>query len=448
MITGRRGSPGATKGASPAAVREVARRVPPKNGKATKSAGAASSNLKPCIAYLVIDFARPMGWFSPLGLIKPGMLVGIWGFAAVVSRGMRRPIPRPLWYMIAFLPWMALHVPFATNNAWAFFGFRDFTILVLGCVLPLAMLPRHLQDVQQLATVYVLCHVPTAIHGLLHAGTGLDGWMGDENDLALALNAAIGVGVYLLTDARRFGRKLMLVASLGLMVAAVVATKSRGGFLGIAGLALYMLFAGPKRGRILLAILLAAVCLVALAPPSYWKEVRSIETAGEKGDTGEARIYLWKMGWRMFLDHPIFGVGTGNFGAHTPEYENVERSEVEGQHSWGRAAHSLYFTLIPEQGLVGIVIFLALLIWIFHTGGRLRGEGRKAPNDPDAVAAGLLAAGLTSGIVALLITGVFLSVLFYPVLWVLTGMLAALDAVRRESAASTGADPHLPPRTR
>jgi len=337
----RRGIPGATTGPGPL---------------------AAPWSLKPCIAYLMIDFGRPMAWFPPLGLIKPGMLVGIWGFAAVLSRGMRREIPRPLWYMLAFLLPMAFNVPFAVNNALALWGFEDFAILILGGVLPLAMLPRDLRDVRQLATVYVLCHVPTAIHALMHAGVGVGGWMGDENDVALALNAAIGVGVYLLIETRGFFRRLLLGGSLGVMVAGVVATKSRGGFVGFATLGLYMLLVGPKRGRILLAIVLAAVCLAAFAPPAYWAEVRSIDGAEKKGDTGEQRFYFWGMAWRMFLDHPIVGVGTNNYGIVAPAYESRERAEFEGEHIWGRVAHSLYFTLIPEQGLVGIAIFSALVI--------------------------------------------------------------------------------------
>ena len=393
-------------------------------------------SLKPCIAYIMIDFGRPMAWIPALGLIRPGMLVGIWAFAATLSRGLRREIPRPLWYMFAFLALMAFHVPFAMNNAWAFWGFQDFAILVLGGVLPLAMLPRDLRDVRRLATVYVLLHIPAAIHGLMNSGDGPGGWMGDTNDLAFALNPAIGVGVYLWNETRESSRKVLLLVSLGVLVAGVVSTNSRGGFLGMVTLCLYMLLAGPKRKRVLLVIVLAVVSLAAFAPPSYWARIQSIDGAQNQGDTGEDRLYMWGLGWKMFLDHPIIGVGTRNYGIRAPEYEDRERAEFGGEYLWGRVAHSLYFTLIPEHGLVGIAIFSALIIWIFRTGYRLRREGLRARDDPDAVAAGLLATGLLSGIVGALITGVFVAVLYYPVFWVLTGLLAALDAVRQEAAKS------------
>jgi hypothetical protein len=48
----------------------------------------------------------------------------------------------------------------------------------------------------------------------------------------------------------------------------------------------------------------------------------------------------------------------------------------------------------------------------------------------------------------MLITGIFLAVLYYPVLWVLAGMLAGLDAVQQESAKAVAAAPRALPRTR
>ena len=116
--------------------------------------------------------------YSVLGFVLALLLVAAGGYgflqtnsgkawlAATLSRGLRRQIPRPLWYMFAFALLMAFDVPFAVNNAWAFWGFRDFTTLVLGGVLPLAMLPRDLRDVRRLATVYVLCVAPERLEQL------------------------------------------------------------------------------------------------------------------------------------------------------------------------------------------------------------------------------------------------------------------------------------------
>jgi O-antigen ligase len=196
----------------------------------------------------------------------------------------------------------------------------------------------------------------------------------------------------------------------------------------MAALGLFVLLAGPHRFRVLLCLLLAVAGLYLFAPATYWDEVRSIETAGETGDTGEARMYLWGMAWRMFLDHPIFGVGTRNYGIQAPYYEDVVRADLGGFHSWGKVAHSLYFTLLAEQGIAGALMFVAVIVWCARAVAKLRRRGRSNPDHASCRSAALQATGLSAGIFAFLITGAFLTVVYYPLFWVLTALLASLDA--------------------
>jgi O-antigen ligase len=199
-------------------------------------------------------------------------------------------------------------------------------------------------------------------------------------------------------------------------------------------LALFLFIIGPHRKALLGFTIAAAIGLSAFAPPSYWEEVKSIRTAGNKGDTGETRLYFWGIGWRMFLDHPILGVGTYNYGIRAPEYQDPYRVAWRS-HTWGRVAHSLYFTLLPELGLVGTVLFGAILVWCLRVWRRLRRLGRGAPDDPYLRTGALAASGLAAGVVGTLVTGAFLSVLYYPVLWILVALLAALDASVEEALA-------------
>jgi len=399
---------------------------------ARAAAGSAAAGLGPCLAYLAVDFGRPQAWFPFLEPLRLGMLAAIWGLIAVI-RHKSRPIPRPIFYMLGLAAVMAWNVPFARNNRWAFWGFQDFIILVVGFVLPLAILPRTLAAVRLLLTFYFFLHIPMAIHGMLHGGYGTGGWIGDQNDLALALNVAIGVGLYLMLETKSTLRKILIAVTIGVLIAGVVATESRGGFVGLASLGLFLLLAGPHRIRVLFAMLLAVAGLFLFAPPTYWDEVRSIETAGEPGDTGEQRMYLWGLAVDMFKDHPVFGVGTRNYGIEAPFYEDVIRSDVGGYHVWGRVCHSLYFTLIAEQGIVGSLFFVLTLLWSTRTFWKLRRRAKRVL-DQSSRTTMLLATGLYSGLFAYLITGAFLTVLYYPVMWVMVAFLASLDAVTEKPA--------------
>ena len=178
--------------------------------------------------------------------------------------------------MFGMLAVMALNVPFAVNNYWALMGFKDFSVQVLGYVLPLSVLPNSVSSVRKLLYAYVLFHVPTAIHGILHKGTGLQGWMGDENDLALVLNAALAVAVYLFFETRRMWTRLLLGSSMLLFLTTVVMTKSRGGFVGLILLGLYLVLTGPLRFRLIVLVVAVALAMAMFAPASFWEEMGPI----------------------------------------------------------------------------------------------------------------------------------------------------------------------------
>ncbi len=394
------------------------------------SAKSGSGGLAPGLFYILVEFARPVAWIAPLALIRPGVLAALWGFGAVVN-GDRRPIPRGVRYILIFLAVMAWNIPWAVNNRYAYNGFRDFGLMVVGGVLPLALLPKGLDGVRRLFSAYVILHIPAAIHGLLYSGRGPGGWMGDENDLALALNVAIAIAVYLLMETSSRPWKLVYMFAIGTMVSAVVASNSRGGFVGLLVVGVYLIVFGPHRKAIGVLALTAVIGLMAFAPASYWEEVSSIATASEVGDTGEKRLYYWGIAWDMFVDHPITGVGTTNYGVRAPEYQDPDRVGWK-THMWGRVAHSLYFTLLPEQGIIGTFVFFAMIFWTYRVQGRLRADWRDT-DDPDARSAALIGSGGTAGIFAVLATGAFLSVLYYPPLWILVAMMAALDGVVQEA---------------
>ncbi len=70
-----------------------------------------------------------------------------------------------------------------------------------------------------------------------------------------------------------------------------------------------------------------------------------------------ARWQFWSVAWRVFLDHPWFGVGQGNF-------KTVFGSYISGinynQDDFG-SAHNLYLHQLAERGIVGFAALAAAL---------------------------------------------------------------------------------------
>jgi O-antigen ligase len=136
----------------------------------------------------------------------------------------------------------------------------------------------------------------------------------------------------------------------------------------------------------------------------------------------------------MFLDQPILGVGQGNFPYVFRDYE-VAAGNYEGLHGRSRAgmaAHSIYFTLLPELGIVGTLIFAGMLYHLNKDLGYIRRLNFRKPTGTvnneiqDMFYLGLAMQG---SLIGFLVSGLFISILYYPNFWVLMGFIVALKKI-------------------
>jgi O-antigen ligase len=126
------------------------------------------------------------------------------------------------------------------------------------------------------------------------------------------------------------------------------------------------------------------------------------------------------------------GVGQGNFPWNVGVYEQkLGLSEGFHQRSMaGREAHSLYFTLIPELGLIGIVLFASMLLLTVRDLRYIQRSAAKGEKAADgALPVASLATALEASLVGYLASGAFLSVLYYPNFWLLMGFTLSLRKI-------------------
>lgn len=115
---------------------------------------------------------------------------------------------------------------------------------------------------------------------------------------------------------------------------------------------LYYVFNSRHKVAALTLCAVAAIVLWPAMPRQYQdRYLTTLHFAeGEKLDaSNELRVRVWKAGWRMFLDHPILGVGAGQFRT---AYGVVYSGQKHG--AW-MSPHSLFFQGAAELGLVGLV---------------------------------------------------------------------------------------------
>ena len=90
----------------------------------------------------------------------------------------------------------------------------------------------------------------------------------------------------------------------------------------------------------------------------FVKRLRSILDLDETSNS--SRIYIWKKTLRSIAQHPLFGVGIGN-------YPVVLSQEIEYAKA-GSSAHNLYLHIAAEIGIFGLLAALGMLWIIFKRG--------------------------------------------------------------------------------
>jgi len=388
----------------------------------------------------MFEFGRPQDFLPPLKVIPFPSLIDVSLAVAVFLSGKVSLANKQTKLWICFLGFMALWVPFATNNFHALMTFKDMTLyffFYLGIVTFVDSTSR----MHKLILMWLVVHAVLAINGILHQGRGVGGWLGDENDFGMEMNVAIPVAFFMQQAATTQRSKLLYMALLGLFVMSVVATSSRGAFLGLLGVGAYCWFYSPRK----ILSLIVGLCLVGLvlvaAPEEYWDRINSItdDSTMESGTAGQ-RMFTWGIGWEMFLANPVFGVGQGNFPWTIGEYMGGRTWQTKSLA--GRQAHSLYFTLMPELGLVGIIIFGTMIVLNYRDtrvrrfvpselpAMRPRRENEQV-TDPEFERAALFGNAILGGLLGYLITSAFISTLYYPTFWILMGLAVALRNTTR-----------------
>lgn len=104
---------------------------------------------------------------------------------------------------------------------------------------------------------------------------------------------------------------------------------------------------------------------------SFYENIVSIYNIKTDASNLE-RINRWNCAIRMFLDKPIVGFGPGTYQFFYAPYQlSKEKTIISTNFGTGGNAHSEYLGPLAEQGLLGMIIVLALLLSTFSLGYRL-----------------------------------------------------------------------------
>jgi O-antigen ligase len=197
--------------------------------------------------------------------------------------------------------------------------------------------------------------------------------------------------------------RVPLVLTLAVLALAEVATFSRSGGLGlIVGL---LVLAIPYRrlmvSRRLLVPVGALAGILVLVSLQYSTIVSGLLRARTSlsGRGTQTHFDLYELLPPALDTNPFFGRGLNTFSTYF-EF-------LTGRDNWG--PHSYYIAVLVETGIVGAILFLAFIVYVFKRLGVLRRLGRALAAAGDVTAARVqpLAWGLTAALAGTLAANVF-----------------------------------------
>ena len=216
-----------------------------------------------------------------------------------------------------------------------------------------------------------------------------------------------------------------------IMLGGLIATYTRGAWLGFAAGVLALLPAS-RRGRVILVGGLAALVLGLLVGPPGLRQ-RFVSMGDPEEATVKERRYMWESGLMMARERPWLGFGPGGVKREYRAFSLEEAIKKRTGH-----VHNTPLQILVERGVIGLAAWL--WIWVAFYVSAIRVLRRLAP---DAVAARAVVIGSLAAITGFLVGGLseynFGDSEVVMVAWA----IAALPWVVARDPAATAREPEL-----
>jgi O-antigen ligase len=323
------------------------------------------------LAFTAILFFRPQDQIPGLEVLHLAELTAIAGLAAMAVRRLSAgqtiaKVNGEVVGVIVLGGVILLTLPFSIWPGGSTKVFSDIYVKIILIFALMASTITSPRRVRQMTWIMVVASAYIAFRGCIDYARGVNLVEGDRlrgsvggmfenpNDLALNLVTFMAPALFIVIQDKKASRRLFAAALAVVMLAAIVFTKSRSGFLGLIGMtAVVMFYTMRVKPGFVFAVVLAGMMALPAMPSSFWDRMDSIMNA-EEDPTGSraARLRLFDQGVQVFLDNPITGIGAGQF-------QNYNAPGVVEK--W-RVTHNVWLQVASELGIFGLFTFAFLVI--------------------------------------------------------------------------------------
>ena len=345
------------------------------------------------VTALLIPFSTELDLAGGIGLVFPGELMFILLTGLGIVKVINRPPPKELFNGLSLLIFLQLFW-IGFTGIYAAYPLISFKYLLakIWFVIPFYVLPFYVFREQVKFDQFL----KALVWSTLVAGTyvfikhGLDGLTFDSRtnagkpffrnhvNYACLLLMVIPTTYYLYR--RNYGKRYLLL--IPFLLVFIYFTYARIAYVALAMMvAMWIVY---RLGLMRIAIVAALIGIIAVSEsfmsgdtllhyaPDYETTVsherfdRLIEASYQFKDISTMeRAYRWMAGLEMIAERPLLGFGPANF------YENYQAYSVNSFQTYvsdnpeKSGIHNYYLMLIVEQGFIGLLIFLSLMVTAF-----------------------------------------------------------------------------------
>ena len=387
--------------------------------------------------FTVTLYARPAEFYPSALTASIALVIGITTLAVfvpsqLVLEGSPTARPREVYLVLLFCLAGLLSIPLAIDPAQAW---KEFSDTFIRCIVIFVVMVNVVRTEARLKGLLLIAIVAgiwlslgaindyrlglMTVEGYRAGGRG-GGIFGNSNDMALFLVTIVPIAIALLLGSRGLARKFLFGGSTVLMVAGIVLTYSRGGFIGLLVALGFFAWKVGRQRRV--EILVAGIVMVAIflaLVPSYALRLASIIVPSlDPVGSSEARSGELLRSLYVAIRHPLLGIGMGNYA---PEMSYR-----------GLVTHNSYTQVAAEMGVVALVCYTMFVVTPLKKLGQIARETFGARANSRFY---YLAIGLQASLIGYLVCSFFASVAY---LWYVYYLVAYAVCLRRMYESETG----------
>lgn len=231
--------------------------------------------------------------------------------------------------------------------------------------------------------------------------------------------------------------KITIIVATAFILRTLVQTQTRAAFLAVLVMAIVLLWNVPKlqqRYKYFVMFAIGVAGILYLADEHFWDRMGTIESDYEsiQEESGEDklpnRFDLWMLGLEFMRQHPLTGLGPGNYLVFAHErFPSLDGKPV--------AAHNMFVLIGSENGVPGLTILLAIVISSLVLLHRIR---RQKLAHPAARSIYQSSVFLEMSFVGFLVNGIFYNAIYLEVFFWLCAAIVALYQISLRTQEEIG----------